>query len=308
MHILLTGATGFIGRHLAPHLVGTGHRVTILRRGVAAAAPGDWAGPPDLSELDDWPDWPAGVEAVVHLAAVNPEHARHGGDNAALHLANVEGTAALARRSVREGVGRIVFLSSANVHAPRRDGGVISETEPLHPQSAYAASKIAAEAALRAALADTGTEFCILRPVPVFGPGGRGTVARITRLAATPWPLPLKGLGGPRSLLAVGDLVRAIALALTVPKAAGETLLLAGGSATPANLVAALRHRCGRPSRLVPVPTAVFGALARLLGKRRAWDSVTGSFVVDAGRARKILGWSATIEWPDGVSEASNQR
>lgn len=306
MHILLTGGSGFIGRHLAPYLADAGHRVTVLRRGTTAVAPNHWEGPPKLADLDNWPDWPAGIDAVVHLAAANPERGARGWDRSdALHEANVEGTAALARRSAREGVKRIVLLSSANVHAPRRDGAAVSEADPLRPQSPYAASKAAAEAALRAALADTATQFCILRSVPVFGRGGRGTLARVARLAASRWPLPLAGLGGARSVLAVEDLMRAIALALITPRAAGETLLLAGAAATPAQLVAALRRSVGRRPGLVPVPAALFAGLARLFGQAEAWGNITAEFVVDSGRARDVLGWSATVAWPGGLSAAA---
>lgn len=296
MHILLTGSSGFVGRHLAPYLAAEGHRVTTLRRAAASLADGDWRGPARLNEIEDWPDWPAGVEAVVHLAAANPARGRAGADDAALlREVNVEGTAALARRCAREGVRRFVFLSSANVHAPRLDGGAITESDALRPQNPYAASKAEAEAALRSALAETATQFCILRPAPVFGRGGRGTVAQLARLAATPLPLPLDGLGGARSLLAVEDLIRAVALALTAPGAAGATLLLAGGAATPAELVAALRKGSGRRPLLAPAPVKLLAGVARFLGKGAAWASLTHPFVVDCSEAKDTLGWSPRL-------------
>jgi UDP-glucose 4-epimerase len=296
MHILLTGGGGFIGRHLAPYLAEKGHRVMTLRRNATSVADGDWKGPTRLKEIEDWPDWPAGVEAIVHLAAANPARGQAGANDAALlREVNVEGTAALARRSAREGVRRFVFLSSANVHAPRPDGKPITEGDALRPQSAYAASKAEAEATLRSALAETATQFCILRPAPVFGRGGRGTVAQLARLAATPLPLPFRGLGGPRSLLAVEDLIRAIALALTAPGAAGATLLLAGGAATPAELVAALRKGNGRRPLLAPAPAALLGGVARALGKGAAWASLTHPFVVDWSEAKGTLGWSPRV-------------
>ncbi len=303
MHILLTGGGGFVGRHLAPHLVRVGHRVTTLRRGAGNVSDGEWRGPAKLDEIENWPDWPAGVEAVVHLAAANPRRGEASANNIALlREVNVEGTVALARRSAREGVRRFVFLSSANVHAPRTDGKAITERDPLRPQNPYAASKAEAEAALRSALEGIATEFCILRPAPVFGRGGRGTVAQLARLAATPLPLPLNGLGGPRSLLAVEDLIHAIALALTAPGAAGATLLLAGGSATPAELVAALRKGNGRRPLLAPAPAALLGGLARLVGKGTAWASLTRPFIVDCSEARGALGWSAPMGLLDRLS------
>lgn len=299
MKILLTGAGGFVGRHLTPHLQGAGHEVVPLVRGGAAAGQG-WSGPLDLRALADWPDWPSGIDAVVHLAAANPARGQQGaGDPQSLRQVNVEGSLALARRAVREGVPRVVFLSSANVHAPRGDGQATSEDDPIDPQSLYAASKAAAETALREALEGTATQLCILRPAPVFGVGGRGTVAQLARLAATPLPLPLRGLTGRRSLIAVEDLVTAIDRALVAPDATGETLLLAGGSATPAGIVLALREGLGRSPRLLPLPGDVLGALARVAGKGQAWERLNGDFVIDAAKARAVLGWEPAA----GLSE-----
>jgi UDP-glucose 4-epimerase len=301
MRILVTGARGFVGRHLVPRLGGAGHDVVALRRGEGAASAGEIAGPADLAELESWPGWPSGIEAVVHLAAANPERgSRAASDVAAMERANVDGTHALAARAAREGVSRIVFLSTANVHAPGA-GAAVSESDPVRPQSPYAASKARAEEAFRSALAGGGTQGCVLRPAPVFGEGGRGNVALLRRVARLPVPLPLRGLGGPRSLVSVESLIDAIDLSLTHPGAAGETFLIADGALAPSQIVAALREGQGRRPALLPAPAFLLKPLLAVAGKGRAFEALQQGFEVNAAHARDVLGWRPAASLRDAL-------
>lgn len=295
MRILITGASGFVGRHLLPGLAAAGHDAVVLVRGGRAGGAG-FAGPVELADLDTWPAWPDGIDAVVHLAAANPHRgSKAARDRDAMARANVDGTRAIARRAVREGVRRIVFVSTANVHTGVPGRGV-REDDPIAPQSAYAQSKAAAEEAFWAALSGSATDGCVLRPAPVFGEGGRGNIAFLRRLAKLPVPLPLGGLAGPRSLVAVDSLVGAILLAVSVPGAAGGTFLLSDGALDPAQIVSALRRGGGRGAAVPVAPPFIVDTLARLSGKKHALDALRGGFVVEPQRAREILGWEPAAD------------
>ena len=125
MRILVTGSTGFIGRRLVSRLLDEGHAVTVLVR-EDATSPDERAetldSPRDLSRIRRHERWPLGLDAIVHLAALNPERGDTAMDDAvALGQANAGGTAALARVAAETGVRRFVFASTANIHSMQGD-------------------------------------------------------------------------------------------------------------------------------------------------------------------------------------------
>ncbi len=291
MRVLITGASGFVGRHLRAALARRGVEALALARGFGAAggSPNVLAGPADLNDIGLWNGWPGSIDAVVHLAALNPSRGEAGwGDEAALMRANADGTAAIAARAARESVPRLILLSTAKVHGASAPG-LVTEAGALAPPDAYARSKLAAEARLREALADSATAGLVLRPVPVFGVGGRGLVSTLGRLAHLPAPLPLGGMGGLRSLVSVESLVAAIEAGLAAPLQAGEApaLLVADeGPLDPAGIVAALRAGLGRRPGVLPLP------LGKLAARVAGAGGVLAPFVVDPAEAARRLDWA----------------
>lgn len=309
MRILVTGAGGFIGRHLVPELLSRGHEVLALPRAVAAPIRGatmldPW---PELATIPAWPGWPAGVEAVVHLAAQNPSRREaSAADAAGLDRLNREGTRVLAERAAREGVRRFVFLSTANVHQPAGTRPV-GEDEPVRPQSLYAQSKWAAEEALRAIASGGAMAMTILRPVPVYGAGSRGGIALLMRLAASGLPLPFADAGNLRSLLAIENCVDAIRAVLEAPAAANQTFLLADERpVSTGEIVRWVRLAKGRPARLFPAPIGALRPVARLAGRSEDFERLYGSFVVDTSRIRERLGWRAPVSTAAAIAAAAH--
>jgi len=294
LRVLLTGGSGFVGRHLHSADLAGGHEVVLLKRG-SALEPGVLAAPGELAEITP-AGWPGAIDAVVHLAAANPERGAKGsGDLAFLRRVNRDGTAALAHAAAESGVTRFVFVSTANIHAP--SDAPISETSPVSPQNPYAASKAEGEEALWAALDGSGVEGCVLRPAPVFGPDGRGALALLIRLARSSAPLPLGSLTARRSILSVDHLVAALLRALEADEAAGGAFLVADPDPlSPAEIVAAVRQGTGRSPGVFPLPVPVLTGLARLAGRGEALAGLRRPFVLDTRRVRDRLGWEAASD------------
>jgi nucleoside-diphosphate-sugar epimerase len=142
MKILVTGATGKVGSRFVPRLIAKGYDVTILVRDAAKAIPGAKTIVGDLYDPDTLPPAVAGMDAVVHLAALF----RTFTDNEGIIKTNHTGSVALAQAAVAAGVKRFVFVSTSNVYSPgyghpAKEDDIVNINDPR----AYASSKIAAE-------------------------------------------------------------------------------------------------------------------------------------------------------------------
>lgn len=280
MRILMTGAGGFLGRHLLPRLLAEGHAVTTAGRGAAPAGVVAHLRLDAAAPQAAWRAALAGQDALLHLAGI--AH-RRGTPAAEMLAVNRDWPLALGRAAAACGVGRMLFVGSIGVHGP---GGAapVTEASAFAPQTAYAEAKLAAERALRGALAGGPCALLVLRPPLVAGPGAPGNLARLRRLAATPWPLPFGALANRRSLLSVEGFGTAVAAALRRWQP-GAYVLADAGPVSTAQIVAALREGMGRPARLFGLPPAL---LRRLAGAQLA-----GDLVVDAAAFARDFGWRA---------------
>jgi UDP-glucose 4-epimerase len=138
-----------------------------------------------------------------------------------------------------------------------------------------------AEAAVRA----HAPAWTILRPAMVYGPGAKGNLAHLVRIAALPLPLPFAGFSNERSTLGLENLVSAIAFVLGEEACARETYLVADPMPLAlAEIVAALRSGLCRRPGLFPLPPALFEAGLKLIGRADVWERLGGKLVADSGK------------------------
>ena len=295
--IALTGATGFIGRHLLSELPRAGIRVRALLRRPAALPPetsGAVVG--DLTRPRDMAAALRGVDAVVHSAGL--AHAMSGRPEDDYRALNTEATVALARAAERAGVGRFVFLSSIRAQVGPSAPGPVREADEPVPTDAYGRSKLAAERAL----AELDLDWAALRPVVVYGAGAKGNVAALLAAARLPVPLPFGALPGRRSLVSAGALADAVALILRAPGALRRPFLVAEpGPPTVPEMIAALRAGLGRRPGLLPLPAAILGLGARLAGRGEAFERLTGSLVARS-EGLDALGWRPRTTTAEGLA------
>ncbi|HET7448015.1 MAG TPA: NAD-dependent epimerase/dehydratase family protein [Methyloceanibacter sp.] len=295
--VALTGATGFIGQYLLKELPKRGYRLRVLLRrptmlpeGCASAVIGDLAKPYNMAEAL------AGVDAVIHSAGIASTMSGLPEDD--YRVFNTEATVKFARAAERARVKRFVFLSSIRAQSgPIAEGVLTEECEP-QPTDAYGRSKLAAEQGL----AETTLDWVALRLALVYGPGVEGNMARLVKLARSPYPLPLAGLKAEHSLLALDNLVEAIDKVLAAQEPLKRPLIVADPKPlTLGAIVAAMRQGLGRRAALFYVPKPLLKSALRAAGHADGYEPLFGSLVADPSALAK-LNWVPPVETRAGLA------
>ena len=309
--ILITGATGFVGKALVLRLLADDES----RRLVVAVRRGGQRWPEqvlpivtgDLNPSTDWSIALEGVAVVVHSAArVHVMQETEIDPLTAFRAVNVECTLNLARQAAAAGVKRFVFISSVKVNGEStQPGRAFTEADAPNSEDAYGQSKHEAEKGLRQLSADTGMEVVIIRPPLVYGPGVKANFAALMRAVQRGWPLPLGAVHNQRSLVALSNLVDFIVTCVTHPQATNQTFLVSDGQDLSTNeLVRGIAQASGVPVRLLPVPVWALQAGASLLGKGDAVQRLCGNLQIDISKARSLLDWVPPVSVEEGLRRA----
>lgn len=297
--VLVTGASGFVGRALVPALAAAGHDVRAAARdpsSIQTAARVEAATLPDMARPADWRPLLEGIDAAIHLAGI--AHADPATALERYDRINHQATAEFAQQAARRGLRHFILMSSIRAQAGTASDVVLNEDTPPVPTDAYGRSKLDAENAVRT----SGVPHTILRPSVIYGPGVRGNLATLLTLAALPVPLPFGSFDNLRSLLSIDNLIAALLFVLEEPRTIGRTYVVADvAPVTFAEILTAVRKGMGRPPGLIAVPPAMLQLAIAALGRRGLWDRLGGSQIVDASLLRRE-GWKPTVETLAGLA------
>jgi UDP-glucose 4-epimerase len=237
------------------------------------------------------------VDAVIHSAGL--AHAMSGVPEDDYRVINTEATINLARAARRAGAKRFIFLSSIRAQCGPSTDIVLTEAIEPSPTDAYGRSKLEAERGLAA----LDIDWVSLRAVLVYGPGVKGNMAQLMRLARSPLPLPLGGLRARRSLLAVENLLAAIETVLTTPETLRRPFIVADPQAvTVAEMIAAMRHGLGRWPNVFWLPAALLALSFRASGRDDMYERLSGSLVADPAALMR-LGWTPPLTTEVGLGK-----
>lgn len=311
MRVLVTGATGFVGRALVAQLVRLGRfEVLALTRQIPAypVAGAKYLLGGDLTSQTQLQPALAGVHALIHTAArAHVLDERAADPLAEFRRVNVAGTLRLAAQAAAMGVRRFVFVSSIGVNGVQSaPGKVFSEADQPNPHNAYALSKWEAEQGLLRFAAETGMEVVIIRPPLVYAPDAPGNFGSLMRWLQRGVPLPLGAIHNQRSLVALDNLVDLIMTCLAHPAAANQTFLVSDGEdVSTTELLRRMGHAMGRPARLIPVPASWLKLAAALVGKQDVAQRLCGSLQVDTEKTRRLLDWTPPLSLDEGLRKAA---
>lgn len=317
MNVLVTGATGFTGGHLATTLARRGYQVRALVRPrslerftrSAAAAAGVEPVPGDLSDRDSVVRAADGARVVYHIAATYREA---GQPDSAYRAINVEGTRNVLDAARQSGATRVVHCSTGGVHG-HIEHPPATEDAPLRPGDVYQETKLEAETLARDYGVANGLEVVVARPIGIYGPGDTRFLKMFRGIARGRFPL----LGSGEiyyHLSFIDDLVEGFRLCGETPAAAGRTYVLAGPRYTTLNELIALiaqELKVSPPRLHLPVwPFWIAGLLCEVVCVplrvepplyRRRVDFYTKSRAFDTTRARRELGYRPAVDLPEGI-------
>jgi dihydroflavonol-4-reductase len=323
LRVLVTGAAGFTGGHLARTLAARGDHVRALvrRHGPDPGSPltdnrdrKPVAGTiepvhGDLRDAESIARAAEGVEVVYHIAAIYRQASLRDEDYRAVNATAVRTVIEAARSA---GARRVVHCSTVGVHGDIEHPPA-NEDAPLRPGDIYQQTKLEGERVARDAARETGVEVVIARPTGIYGPGDRRLLKLFRGVARRRFII----LGDGRiyyHLTYIDDLVDGFHLCGTAAAAAGGTFILAGGEVTTLNeLTARIAAEAHVPPPRVHLPVwpfraagAVCEAICAPLGieppiYRRRVDFFTKSRAFDITRARAQLGYAPKVGLQEGI-------
>lgn len=308
--VLVTGAGGFIGSHVAEALVDAGATVRALVRYGSRGAHGCLEALPravqaaievvagDVRDAASVESAMRGASLVLHLAALSGIPYSYAAPEAYLET-NTRGTLHVLQAARRAAVARVVVTSTSEVYGTARQVPM-DEHHPQHAQSPYAASKIAADKLAESFACSFGLDVVILRPFNAYGPrqSARAVIpAILVQLLAGADEVRLGNLTPRRDFTYVADLARAFLAAAEAPGAAGAELNVASGSEVAiADLARELIARVRPGARVVEAPE-----------RRRPQGSEVERLLGCSARLRALTGWrpawdlgrglDATVAW-----------
>lgn len=309
--VFITGANGFIGRHLAERFKEQGAEVSGLDV-VANSENGVVAG--DVGKADAWQDAIAGCDLVIHTAAVVSMR----GDHEQFWRTNVLGTRNVVSAAARHGVSRFVQFSSTAAFSSVFPDGATEEYPIRTDDNPYTNTKVASEQVVLQAHAAGEVKCTIIRPGDVYGPGSRPwTIEPLQLIKKRQMMLPTMGRGIFNPIF-ITNLIDGVVLAAESPAGSGQVFTLSDGvGVTTQDFFGRYAKMLGR-RRVPAAPTALLKLLAgasygmsRFLPLNPELNVGTVEFLDRKGaysiqKARTVLGFEPAIGLDEGFAITEN--
>lgn len=289
--ILVTGASGFLGRHLVAALRRAGYPLTLAVRGEDRSLASYRSDPAvrfvsyDLFRQNT--DLAVAMEdviAIVHLAGLAHVGPEIGAD--AFDRANAQATGQLADAAILSGARLFIHMSSIAAITGNAAHDAIDDNTPPHPVTPYGKSKLAAEKHVER-LVQRGICAISLRPPLVIGHGAKGNWARLQKLADTGLPLPFASIRNRRSAASADLLAEAVLTLcrqLPAPDRSGNYCIADPAPLSFGAMLTELRSGMQRPARLIPCPNTLLSWAGKLSGRRQWLSSLIDDLVIDPSR------------------------
>ena len=305
--ILVTGASGFIGKSVCQTLSLSGRSVRGIVRSINSSSKNtdvELVLIDDISKKTNWKNILDDVDSVIHCASrahiINELEAD---PLKAYQLVNVEGTRQLVNQSIEAGIRRFIFLSSIGVLGAHTNERLpFSEKDYPNPTDNYSKSKLEAEKLLFDISNKTSLEVVVVRSPLVYGLNAKGNLFRFQKLLNYGIPLPLGSIKNKISLIGLDNLVNLLIHCIDHPEAKGKTFLASDGEdLSTTDFLRQIASNMDRPAYLFPFPIFLLKFIASIFGKKKEIIRLTRSFKIDSSYTSKILDWTPPVTISEGI-------
>lgn len=286
MKILVTGATGFVGRYLINDLSKTDEVIACVRKKSSLL-------PSAVQQIvgNNFFDIaiPKDTDVIVHLAGI-----AHNKNNSVdeFKKINVDGTLELARKALQTNVKRFIFMSSIGVNGNSTHGRAFTEQDTPNPINDYTISKYQAEVALKELFKDTKTDLVIIRPPLIYAHDAPGNFSKLLMLIKLGQFLPFGCTHNQRSFISIENLVSFITACIYHDTKINEIFLIADDEViSTKQLIQCVSSGMGKSMILLPVPTKLLSTLADVTGKVGIFEQLYGNLQIDNRKAKKFFNW-----------------
>lgn len=301
MKILVTGASGFVGRYLVNHLSKTDEVIACVRK-KSNLLPSSVQQTVSSSFFDL--AIPKDTDVIVHLAGI-----AHNKNNSVdeFKRINVDGTLELARKALESNIKRFIFISSIGVNGNSTHGKAFTEQDTPNPTNDYTKSKYEAEKALAKLFENTNIDLVIIRPPLIYAHDAPGNFSKLLMLIKLGQFLPFGCTHNQRSFIAIENLVSFITACIYHDTKINETFLIADDEViSTKQLIQCVSSGMGKSMILLPVPTKLLSMLADATGKVSIFEQLYGNLEIDNRKAKKFFNWHPPKHSLNALSEVGN--
>ena len=305
--VLITGATGFVGKNLARHLRARNYyTIGLSRRDLRQ----------DLQELSldesvqhDFVEEESclslkipEVEYIVHLSG--NAHQSTELDYEEYYKVNILATEKLLKSAQKMSIKKFIYISTIKVNGDiTKPGEAFTESMDYCPSDKYSKSKYQAELITHTICTEASMKYVILRPPLIFGPGVKANFRALMAIVKTGVPLPFSGIKNKRSFVYVDNFSDLVEKCLSSMKVDNNTYLVKDISISLPELLRALKSELASKTVLFYCPLPILNISARLLGKASAIDKLSQSLVIDDSKIRKHLEWTPPKTFPEAIRQ-----
>ena len=299
--ILVTGASGFVGRYLVNHLSKTDEVIACVRKKSSFM-------PSSVQQIvgNNFFDLaiPKDTDVIVHLAGI-----AHNKNNSVdeFKKINVDGTLELARKALEANIKRFIFISTIGVNGNSTHGKAFTEQDIPNPTNDYTKSKYEAEKALAKLFENTNIDLVIIRPPLIYAHDAPGNFSKLLMLIKLGQFLPFGCTHNQRSFISIENLVSFITACIYHDTKINETFLIADDEViSTKQLIQCLSSGMGKSMILLPVPTKLLSTLADVTGKVGMFEQLYGNLQIDNRKAKKFFNWHPPKHSLNALKEVGN--